>query len=82
MKKVLARFVMNTTLLRMAFCRNIIVGSVYHLDDKDRKNPFKMSAKARVLDVKNGYVYYEMTPRAIMRSRKITSFLIFYALDV
>ena len=82
MKKVLARFVMNTTLLRMAFCRNIIVGSVYHLDDEGRKNPFKKLIKARVVDVKNGYVNYETTMSAGSRSRKITLFLMCYVLDV
>ena len=82
MKKVLARFVMNTTLLRMAFCRNIVVGSVYHLDVKDRKNPFKMSSKARVLDVKNGYVHYERCGLGGKNSLTITRFLICHLLEV
>ena len=82
MRKALARFVMSTTLLRMAFCRNIVVGSVYYLDDESRKNPFKKRIKVSVLNVKDGYVSFEHDIGGFNSSLKITPFLCSYSLII
>ena len=81
MKKVLARFAMNTTLLRIAFCRSIDVGSVYYRDLEDKGDPFKKRTKVVVIDVQGGYVRYQRYFNDSLHSRGITNFLTRYMLD-
>lgn len=74
----------NCTILRMAFCRKIKIGSIYYFNELNKTDPFNNDKphEVKVLDVKRGYVKFTMLNGCLDDdSATISQFLFCYILE-